>query len=120
MSSVQQFGNGGWRGDGTDGQHCDYNNQQLQATIVEVKTSITNLTETIENIQVINGDDAHFVFTQNLASSSWAIQHNLGKFPAVTVVDSSGHEVVGDVQHTDKNNLTIFFSAPFAGSAYLN
>jgi hypothetical protein len=66
------------------------------------------------------GDDKSFVFHQNVAESLWIVPHNLSKFPSVTVVDSGGTEVEGDVSYTDPNNLQIVFSAPFTGKAYLN
>jgi hypothetical protein len=50
----------------------------------------------------------------------WEVNHSLSKFPSVTVVDSAGSVVIGDVDYTDKNNLSITFKAPFAGIAYLN
>ncbi len=72
------------------------------------------------NIGVGAGDDLHFAFTQNVASDLWMIQHNLGKYPSVSVADSAGTEVVGDVQYIDKNKLSVAFTAPFSGKAYLN
>lgn len=68
----------------------------------------------------IYGADVHFNFTQASASDTWVIAHLLGKFPAVTVVDSAGTEVEGSINHTDVNSLTISFSAPFSGKAFLN
>ena len=67
-----------------------------------------------------DGADLHFDFVQATASDTWVIAHLLGKFPAVTVVDSAGSEVEGSINHTDVNNLTISFSAPFTGKAFLN
>ena len=64
--------------------------------------------------------DKYYVFTQMIASSKWLINHNLYKRPSVTVVDSSGNEVVGDVEYNNLNTLMVTFSAPFAGQAYLN
>ena len=42
------------------------------------------------------------------------------KFPSVTVVDSAGTQVIGDVYHTDIDNLTITFINQFSGKAFLN
>ena len=68
-----------------------------------------------------SGDgDKTFVFTQASAESVWEIQHNLGKYPSVTTVDSADTVVVGGVEYIDLNNLTITFSAAFSGKAYLN
>ena len=64
--------------------------------------------------------DKFFTFTQASASASWNIEHNLEKFPSVTVIDSANNIVYGNTTYTDENNLTINFSAPFSGKAYLN
>jgi hypothetical protein len=67
----------------------------------------------------ISGETTYIeVVTQN--TSVWSIEHNLGRFPAVQVVDTAGSVVIGDIQYIDQNNITITFSAPFAGTAYLN
>lgn len=65
-------------------------------------------------------EDKHFEHTQTSASANWAITHNLAKFPSVTVVDSAGNFVVGEVIHLNNNNLTVSFRASFSGKAYLN
>lgn len=61
-----------------------------------------------------------FVFVQNTPLSVWHINHGLQRFPSVTVVDSLNDEVEGDVVYVDGNNITLTFSAPFSGTAYLN
>lgn len=61
-----------------------------------------------------------FTFTQVAPSAFWTITHNLNRYPSVEVVDSSGRMVEGDEQYIDGNSLTVSFSAPFAGVAYLN
>lgn len=57
---------------------------------------------------------------QSTAADEWLVTHGLGKFPSVTVVDSAGDQVEGDVAYIDSNSLRISFSAAFAGRAYLN
>lgn len=64
--------------------------------------------------------DKHFEFFQGSPELTWVITHNLEKYPSVTVLDSAGTEVECEVQHNDINTLTLNFSEPFAGSAYLN
>ncbi|HET6631505.1 MAG TPA: hypothetical protein VFG73_02200 [Rhodanobacteraceae bacterium] len=64
--------------------------------------------------------DTNFEFTQSTPSASWLVTHNLGKHPAVDVVDSAGTSVVGVVTHLSTKALRIDFAAPFAGTAYLN
>ena len=48
------------------------------------------------------------------------ITHNLNKFPSVTVVDSGGSHIVGDVQHINENSFTITFTASFQAKVYAN
>lgn len=61
-----------------------------------------------------------YTHTQNSASATWTITHNLNCFPSVTVVDSAGSVVIGDVSYTNANTLVITFVAAFGGKAYLN
>ncbi len=82
---------------------------------------------TINGIEIVGdltsadlGIDQTFIYEQNSASAEWHITHNLGKFPSVSVIDSAGTVVVGDVQYIDENKIMCLFSAPFIGTAYLN
>ena len=61
-----------------------------------------------------------YIHHQQVAAKTWRVEHDLGGYPSVTVVDSSGRYVIGDVQYIDKNTILISFSASFAGKAYLN
>jgi len=73
--------------------------------------------------QTGTGGDLTYVHYQSQASDTWLVIHNLGKRPAVTVEDSGGNEVFGDVSFdvTDPTNkLTISFTAAFGGTAFLN
>ena len=66
-------------------------------------------------------EDKNFVFEQGVPSATWTIQHNLGKFPSATVVDTGDTSVLGSqIEYIDNNNLTITFGAAFAGKAFLN
>mgnify|MGYP003314682548 CR=1 FL=1 len=61
-----------------------------------------------------------FEFSQLTAASTWTINHNLNKFPAITVVDSSGNVIVGFETYSNSNQIVLTFSAAFSGKAYLN
>ena len=63
---------------------------------------------------------ATFIYSQQTASSEWHIEHNLSKFPSVTIADSADNIVVGDVTYVDLSTIDIHFEAPFSGYAYLN
>ena len=66
------------------------------------------------------GTDKTFIFTQSSPSATWTINHALNKFPSVSVVNNNNILMYGNTTYTDKNNLTINFSAGFSGKAYLN
>ena len=61
-----------------------------------------------------------FIFNQAVAATTWNVNHNLGKFPSITVIDTANTVVTGEYKYTDNNNVTLTFSAGFAGKAYLN
>lgn len=98
---------------------------------VELTASLS-ATGTPDNTKFLRGDntwikaDKDFVFTQATPATSWGdgtppiITHNLAKFPSITVVDTANTVVTGQYDYIDKNNITITFSAAFAGKAYLN
>jgi hypothetical protein len=54
------------------------------------------------------------------ADDSISIEHNMGKFPSVTIMLANGVEIEGDVQHTDANELTVTLSEPLTGKISLN
>ena len=64
--------------------------------------------------------DLTFVFNQGVPATTWNITHNLGKFPSITVIDTGDTVVTGEYTYIDNNNVTLNFSAGFAGTAYLN
>jgi hypothetical protein len=68
---------------------------------------------------VVWADQAHR-HVQSVAAATWTVTHNLGRRPAVTVTDSSGRVVLGDVLHLSTSAVEITFSAAFAGEALCN
>lgn len=60
-----------------------------------------------------------FIHTQASASDTWDITHALGGRPSVTVVDSAGTVVIGEIRYNSNTSITILFTAPFSGFAYL-
>ena len=67
-----------------------------------------------------SGASLQYVHTQSVASDTWEITHDLDKYPSVTVVDSGGNVVVGDVRYIDTSNIVVTFRGAFSGVAYLN
>jgi hypothetical protein len=60
-----------------------------------------------------------FIHTQAAASDTWNVTHALGGRPSVMVVDSAGTVVIGEIRYNSNTSITILFTAPFSGFAYL-
>lgn len=63
--------------------------------------------------------DKHFAqdFTN---TASVVVAHNLGKKPAVTIMNSAGDEVIGNVNFINDNSLLVTFSSSFTGQITCN
>lgn len=59
------------------------------------------------------------VHHQTTPATTWNLTHHLHKCPAVTITDLDGFEVEAAIRHLSLSELSISFSEPFAGTAYL-
>lgn len=66
------------------------------------------------------GNAVTYIWTQSLPSETWVIPHGHNRYPAVSVVDSAGTVVIGEVRYIDANTIEIAFIHPFSGRAFLN
>ena len=102
----------------------DSNFYDLSLTKTKSNGSISDTT--IYGIDLFAGSDVNFVHHQNSANTTWTINHNLGKFPSVSIKFSSSDEVYSNVGafagviYTNENSLTINLAAAESGYAYLN
>jgi hypothetical protein len=71
------------------------------------KTALLNFTES-------------YVHDQLSSSAVWIVMHNLNKYPNVTILDSAGTLVIGEIEYISKNSLILRFAAEFSGKAYLS
>lgn len=60
-----------------------------------------------------------YTHDQGVADTTWTIVHNLGRYPQVTVVDSAGTRIFGDIEYVNINQIVARFTATFGGKAYL-
>jgi hypothetical protein len=65
------------------------------------------------------GGGGSYTHVQSTPSVTWVIDHGLGFNPNVTVIDSSGRQVEGDVAYS-LDQVIVTFSAAFSGKAYLS
>ena len=65
------------------------------------------------------GSTLRYVHVQASASATWTVNHTLGGYPSVTVVDTASTTVIGEVSYISTSQVRISFTAPFSGYAYL-
>lgn len=67
-----------------------------------------------------SGTGVSLVFQFSTPATTWTITHNLGLYPSVTTVDSSGEVILGDVTYVDNDTITVDFGEAISGEAYIN
>tara|TARA_R110001632_G_C11350460_1_gene418354 strand:- start:1628 stop:2428 length:801 start_codon:yes stop_codon:yes gene_type:complete len=65
-------------------------------------------------------NDKTYVHPQGSASNKWVVNHNLNKYPSITVMDSANSTVIGSVVYNSLDQVTLTFSSEFSGFAYFN
>lgn len=58
---------------------------------------------------------SQFLLNQVVPAATWLVQHNLGYFPHITLLDASGDVGFTDVHHTDINAAVLTFASPTTG-----
>lgn len=66
------------------------------------------------------GGDKNYYHSQGVAAEEWVIEHNLGKYPSVTVVSSAGEEIYCDKKFLSADIVVLNFGTPISGAAFLN
>lgn len=61
-----------------------------------------------------------YTHNQTSPASTWTVTHNLHTRPNIQVVDSGDNVQYGDVSYVSDDVITIVFSSPFSGKAYLS
>lgn len=99
--------------------------EAFNKTVVAIDITADNENRTItltyrDSLSIQDNYKFSHIHNQTVSASTWSVTHNLNKFPSVSIVDATNAEVIGEVEHVNSNSLTIKFSAPFSGKAFLN
>ena len=90
---------------------------------IDITSTTTNRTITLtyrDETTISDNFDYAYIHDQASPLTVWTINHNLNKYPSVTIIDSANQEVIGELEYINQNTLTVMFSAAFSGKAYLN
>ena len=96
--------------------------EDLKNRVTTTEQEIATHTEQIEELteEILENADKNYIHKQQVASSLWTVVHNLGKFPSITVVDSAGTVVTGEIVLQTTEQAVISFNGAFSGKAYCN
>ena len=83
---------------------------------------IANKDYFISLLTYAGANDANFLYTLDGSASVYAIDHNLNKYPSVTIFDTNNANAQVETQITfnSLNRATLTFSLPFTGKASFN
>lgn len=91
--------------------------KKAETNIYSIPIAETGIDDDLE--PTIEGDK-FFLFKQMESKDEWIINHKLKKYPSVSIIDSAGTNVIGEVTYLDENSLRINFSSIMSGKAFLN
>lgn len=66
------------------------------------------------------GAGGSYTHIQSIPNAIWLVNHTLSFYPNVTVVDSAGTVVEGQIEYLSATQIRLTFNAAFAGNAYLS
>lgn len=88
-------------------------------SIVGTRAS-NNQTVTFTMLAIKDYLQLSLVFDQITPSTSWVINHNLNRFPSVSVVDTANTQIFLQVVYNNANQITLTATPAVAGRAFLN
>ena len=59
------------------------------------------------------------IHEQTTASEVWTIRHSLGRYPQVTILDTTQTEIHGQVRHINGDTVEVAFNSPTRGTAVM-
>lgn len=109
----------------TDGEYWDPQDpvpslgKSFEEVIKEIQEDFTGRFH--EEVKDLAGQvDKTYTHTQSVAQEVWMIEHDLEKYPSVSVSDSYGREIVVQVRYISKSRVEITLSHATSGTAFLN
>jgi hypothetical protein len=90
--------------------------EDINVTNTETTRTITLVANDGENISTTFNES--YIHEQLIPANQWIVNHNLNRYPKVTIVNDINVEVIADIVYTNTNQVIISFSNPFYGKAY--
>ena len=92
--------------------------------LFQIDSNLSVVGEGVINTVTENGTvtitSTTYIHEQGVASDVWVIEHNLNKYPSITLVDSANTQFEAQIEYDDKNTCTVYMNGATTGKAYLN
>lgn len=108
-----------WLDEGNTGTRADFledNHPETHSASMITETEDRVFLTSKEKELVLNS----FIHDQIASDSRWVVEHDLDKYPSVTIVDTAGTVIVGQINYISKSEIELIFTSAFSGKAYLN
>lgn len=100
-----------------DVERTDLNNVTI---VTDKPPTFQEYTVVVSGPGTVGSSDRNFVHNQGAAATSWTVNHGLGKFASVMVVNSGNNVIIPDIHYDSANQITLTFGSPQDGKAYVN
>ncbi len=110
---VQRDENGGF-----EAESIVLNTGIINETATQPK-DIVNLETVEDKIQIAVEaftSDKYYEHYQSIASTTWIVNHMFGRYPSVSVKDTSGRIIYGGIEHFNVNTAILTWSVPVSGT----
>ncbi len=84
-----------------------HNNQPDILRLETIEKRLTTVEKLLENPSSVDG--GFYIHTQSIASATWIVNHNLGRSPAVRVIDTAGRTMDAEIEDINVNSLKVMF-----------
>lgn len=75
--------------------------------------------QVVVQLSTAGANTRRHIHDQSAISDHWVINHTLGGYPSVMVVDTGKNVVIGEITYNSTTQIVVDFSAAFSGYAYL-
>jgi hypothetical protein len=92
----------------------------IQAINIPEEQLEAEIAEYFQENPLPGGGGIGYVYDRNsVVAATWIIDHNLNKYPQVTLIDDDGFEIEADISYGSLNQVTVTFAEPQSGKAVL-
>jgi hypothetical protein len=60
-----------------------------------------------------------YEYVQAGTAAVWTINHGLGGFPTVVLIEDGGQQLLAELQYPDDQTVVVIHGQPYSGTAYL-